>query len=62
MTKYYPELDHVSDVLKCIPHPKAEAIAKAIRTCNDDEVETIQKVCSTIHSVKPLKRQRKTGG
>lgn len=51
MTKYYPELDHVSDVLECIPHPKTEAIAKAIRTCNDDEVETIKKVCSILKVV-----------
>ncbi|MBF7687701.1 hypothetical protein [Acinetobacter rathckeae] len=48
MTKYYPELDHVSEVLECIPHPKTDAIAKAIRTCNDDEVETIKKVCSIL--------------
>lgn len=44
MSKYYPILDDVSDAIDLVPHPKATAISKAIRVCNDRQTETFPKL------------------
>lgn len=48
MKKYYPELDKVSDVLECIPHSQSQAVAKAIRVCNDVGANKVSKVCAIL--------------
>ena len=34
MKTYYPEVEKVCDVMHKIPHPKSQALAQSIRTCN----------------------------
>ncbi|WP_313659687.1 hypothetical protein [Acinetobacter variabilis] len=48
MKKHYPELEKVSDVLECIPHSQSQAVAKAIRVCNDIETDNVSKVCAVL--------------
>lgn len=48
MTKHYPELDTVSEVLECIPHHRSQALANAIRVCNEVETGSVTKVCAVL--------------
>jgi len=48
MKKHYPELEKVSDVLECIPHRQSQAVAKAIRVCNDVKTDNVSKVCAVL--------------
>lgn len=48
MTKHYPELDTVSEVLECIPHHRSQSLANAIRVCNEVETGSVTKACAVL--------------
>ena len=48
MKKHYPELETFSEVLECIPHSQSQAVANAIRVCNDVETDNITKDCAVL--------------
>ena len=48
MKKYYPELDAVSDFVEVIPYPQCKSIANAIRICNDQDTDIVEKLRAVV--------------
>lgn len=51
MSKYHPFFEDIADSIDAISHPKAQALARAIRTCNNVDEAILNKIFAVARAV-----------